>query len=643
MESISQDGMSIKTNSSLPNSNEYTIRIHLPDTDVFVEASVKKIWELIDNRIDSSCNYGFVFTKLRSIDYRAISKLIELQTSKSQQTTTRRSNTERRIYSQTPTDSTRRKTDRRWSLPTYPLYINGRDIDTGVYEYFAYADKQISEPKATSEIMLQLKNGEMPPEASQYIYGRCCVGDEKYNSEALVAAKHAFKTYSLFPLSKRMKILDDIHKLLLKKKEELLQLFIAEGHPRKLGEWEFSGMIEAYTAEMISFYKSEVANTKKHQKKSSDLALLVRRPDGVICVSPPRNAAASNSLTGGLTLLGGNTLVVKPPLTLPIATIFLWRNVVDTALRMNGAPLGTLNIVVGNTAKFINQWINDPIVNDIIYFGESDRGLDIGKRIYSAGKKPILELSGKDIMLIWENSDLESAADSLADCFLGSTQICMVPKMALIHESIYDRFEQIFIEKVKKLKPGLPSDPDTCLSPVSKIGSFISFLEDSINKGAKLVYGAQRLNHKGMPDGKGVYIEPTVIKIDEDEKIYDFRCIKEEIFFPLLPLVKVSSKPNTYEHKSLAKNEIIFNKMADIVNKNPYGLRVSIWCSSDSRIRRFIREIHNCGLLRINCRHVDFSMYMATHGGTGKTGGPYGELNYFWQRATHLQGINIKR
>ena len=62
------------------------------------------------------------------------------------------------------------------------------------------------------------------------------------------------------------------------------------------------------------------------------------------------------------------------------------------------------------------------------------------KKIYLAGKKPILELSGNDFMAIWKDADIDNAVEALADAFLGSTQICMVPKTALIHEGIFDLF-----------------------------------------------------------------------------------------------------------------------------------------------------------------------------------------------------------
>jgi acyl-CoA reductase-like NAD-dependent aldehyde dehydrogenase len=320
----------------------------------------------------------------------------------------------------------------------------------------------------------------------------------------------------------------------------------------------------------------------------------------------------------------------------------MWRNVVDSALRKNGVPVGTMNIVIGNTSKYIKQWIKSPLVNDIIYFGESERGLTIGKEIYSAGKKPILELSGKDIVVVWSDADLNKAAESLLDCFLGSTQICMVPKMALIHESVHDDFLKIFIEKVKTLKVGLPSNPETCLSPVSKISVFRDFLNDAMSHGADLVFGSRQLNYLGVPDEHGVYLEPTVISIDDSRTSMKLKCIEEENFFPLLPIVKITSKDTHRSGGPVNKNQRILEKILTLLNKNNFGLRVSVWAKSDSVVRKFIQRTNHCGLLHINTQHVEFSKFLATHGGPGKTGGPYGELNYFWQKTTHLQGISIK-
>ncbi len=639
MEDLGLEGFSVRLHGELPDTKTVTVRIPLESGGPIIEATAERAWKILGEPTQEN-RYGFLFSRLRSIDYRRIqSFLASAKAENKSGTEMGRRRSERRTIRPQMAATERRANDRRWRLPSFSLYIGGRDFDTGLYEYIPFADKLISEPVKTKEILLRLRNGEVPAETSEYVYGRYCTGDAKHNEIAIEAAHRAAKLFGAFPLSKRVKILKDIQSLLIEHKSALIDLMVVEGHPRRLAEWEFSGMTKGLAAETVEFYKREVI--KNVGNEPNERAFLIRKPDGVVCLSPPRNAPCSNSLTACLTFLGGNSLIVKPPLTLAASTIYLWRDIIDKSLRINGAPPGTLNIVVGNTAGFLQQWAENPLVNDVIYFGDSNKGLEIGKKMYLAGKKAILELSGKDILVVWSDADLERAADSLMDCFLGSAQICMVPKMALVHEDVFDRFEKIMTERVRRLRVGLPSDGETLLSPVSKIASFYTFLEDALGRGAELITGGQRLNHLGMPDGKGIYLEPTLLRIANVDKLEEYQLMQEEIFFPLLPLVRVGGKPVATSHKHLTKNEVIFEKMVYLVNANPYGLRASVWCRSDSTVRRFIAQIHNCGLLRINCRHVDFSLFLATHGGTHRTGGPHGELNYVWQKTTHLQGVSV--
>src|SRR3989338_5155347 len=107
---------------------------------------------------------------------------------------------------------------------------------------------------------------------------------------------------------------------------------------------------------------------------------------------------------------------------------------------------------MGNSKRLMDEWLESTFVNDIILFGGSKKGIEEGARIYKANKKPILELSGNDFQLIWKDADLEKAAESLIDGFLGSTQVCMMPKIALVHRDVFDEFKNRFSKKVKDLK-----------------------------------------------------------------------------------------------------------------------------------------------------------------------------------------------
>lgn len=524
-------------------------------------------------------------------------------------------------------------------MEKFTLLVNGEDLDTGVYEYFPYTDQKICDFENTFRTLTRLKTGKLSEdseEVKKYIFAKYCVGKEDTNLKAMEAAYRASKEFKLCAVTTRRKILYDIHKYFVKEQDNLLKLLVIEGHPRKLAEWELSCMERGYRKETLDFFKDELWTEIARQGKET--IYLSRKPDGVICVSPPKNAPCSNSLTAAYSLLGGNTLIIKPPLKMPLSTIYLWKEVVKRALDDNNAPAGTLNIILGNSKQITEEWLSSHYVNDLFYFGDSDTGLEIGKRAFSAGKKPILELSGNDMLFVWKDCDLEGALGSSLDAFLGSTQICMVPKTIIIHEDIYDEFVDRFLQKVKSLKVGLPSDDDTYLTPVLMIDKFFEFLNDALNKNAKLLCGGKRTDYSGKEDIKGLYIQPTLICIEDIKNVMDIKCVKEENFFPLLPLIKIGS-----ERTGRSKDEDIFIKMMNLADMNEYGLRASVWVNSYIYTRKFVKYLDNSGLLRINSRHVDFSYCLSTHGGTGKSGGPFGEMNYVWQKTTHLQGISLTR
>lgn len=521
----------------------------------------------------------------------------------------------------------------------FKLFINGKDVDTGQYEYCPYSEKAITDFKTTRKIILKLKKGLRPEGCHDYVYARYCVGSEKENEEAIEAAYHAQKEFQSFSLSRRRKILGDIHDLLREKKEQLIHLMVLEGHPLRLAQWELDGMSKETCHEKLDYYASEIF--KKVGCTSDEDLFLIRKPDGICCVSTPKNASSSVSLAASFALLGGNTLIVKPPLKNPVSTIFLWRNIVGEALKANGAPPGTVNIIIGNSENIMKQWIESKQVNTIIYFGQSKKGLEIGKSIFHAEKKPILELSGNDFLIVWKDAPIQEAAQSLLEGFLGSSQICMIPKKALIHQEIFEPFKDEFLKQVKTLKVGLPHDPDTLLSPVTKMDEFYEFLNEAIEKKAKVLCGGNRVDYRGQKDDNGFFLEPTVLEI-EDQQAGGLRCVEEENFFPLIPLIKVTGKDSN-EHITQDPDVIIFNKIIRLANNNQYGLRCSVWTSSKSYQQKFLTSIHNCGILRINSSHAGFSPYLSGLGGTRRSGGPFGEMNYVWQKTTHLQGVSVKK
>lgn len=523
-------------------------------------------------------------------------------------------------------------------MERYYLFVDGKDVDTGKYEYFPYSDQIILDFKKTYQVINELKKGKVPEDVDKYIYAKYCVGDNELNKKAIDAAYKASKIMRNIHLSKRKKIIKDIHRNLVANKENIIKLFAIEGHPKKLAQWEYDSMNFAFCKNNLDMFKDDIF--KQVGTIDNEKIYLVRKADGVVVLVPPKNASASNSISAAYCFLAGNAVIVKAPLKAPVATIFVWKNIIGKALKDNGAPDGIMNIITGNSKVIMDEWLENPKVNDIFFFGESENGLEISKRAHNNNKKAILELSGNDNMFVWNGCNVEEAANSALDAFLGSTQICMLPKNIIIHEKIYEEFKEKLLEKVSKLEFGLPSNEKTCFTPVVKMKQCQDFLKDALSKGAKLLCGGKKVDYTGTINDKGVYFQPTLVEIESDNKeIFNMKIVKEENFFPVIPLIKVKS---CNKNKKESDKEI-FDKMLEIASKNEYGLRASVWVKSAYYTKQFIKHIDNCAMFRINSRHIDFSSFLPAQGGVGKTGGPYGEASFLIQKITHLQGISLKK
>jgi len=218
----------------------------------------------------------------------------------------------------------------------------------------------------------------------------------------------------------------------------------------------------------------------------------------------------------------------------------------------------------------------------------------------------------------------------MCECFYGSSQICMVPKYAVAHPDIADDLIERLLARVKGIQPGFPEDPEVVLSPVLKADRFFEYLEEAREQGAATLCGGSRIDVEGQPSAMGFFLEPTVLRIDGLEQARQLSCVREETFFPMLPVI-------VPDHNGVG----LLDRVIDFVNANPYGLRNSLWAADEDVVERFVNEVHNAGLLKVNDSHIGFAPVLATHGGTGRTGGPYGELHYPILRTSHLQGAAV--
>jgi acyl-CoA reductase-like NAD-dependent aldehyde dehydrogenase len=477
--------------------------------------------------------------------------------------------------------------------------------------------------------MAELQSGRKPvAEDDEVVAGRCAIAGREDVDRALEAAYAARRTAAAVPLEDRRALASAAHRDIARHAAELAELLVAEGHPRRLAAWEIESILEGSGDETMDWCFGQL---RQEFRVDGRRILLLRKPDGVVCLNPPQNAAGANASLGISVLLAGNTLVLKAPRTSPLTTMHLYLEIVAPLLEEADVPGGALNVVCGSTKPILRTWLESPLVDDVMFFGDSRVGLEFGLECTARGKKPVLELAGNDGFVVWADAELDSAAAALVESFYGSSQICMVPKYALLHPAVTDDFIELFLEHVRGLRPGYPEDPEVVLSPVLKAGMFDDYLAEARERGAEVIAGGERMDVAGRPAADGPFVQPTVIRVDGIEGARELRCVREETFFPLLPLVVAEVAPP----------DVLLDRALTFVDSNEYGLRNSLWARDDAVVEAFVGSLRNGGLLKVNDSHLGMAPYLAGHGGTGLTGGPHGELHYPMLRTTHLQGVSV--
>ncbi|HEX8742853.1 MAG TPA: aldehyde dehydrogenase family protein [Thermoleophilaceae bacterium] len=516
-------------------------------------------------------------------------------------------------------------------MRSYPLHVGGSDTDGSGWTYVPHAEALIRDPRRAFNAKRAMELGrDVDPADVELLAARCAIGSDEDNLAALEAAAEASRALRRVPLEERKALGAALNASIRERFDEFVDVLVAEGHPRRLAEWEADGIVRASSPEALDWAFGQISQTFDDGERRM---LLTRKPDGVVCINPPQNAAASNAALGLMALLAGNALVVKAPKTAPLGVMYLFREVVLPVLEERDMPPGTLNLVSGYSKRIIRAWVDSPLVDDIMFFGDSTAGLRFGQECVANGKKPILELSGNDAFLVWRDADLEAAAEALTESFYGSSQICMVPKQAVLHPAIADEFTELFLDRVAEIRPAYPSEPGAVLSPVLKMDRFFDFLGEARQDGCDVLCGGERVGVDGRPAVDGAFLEPTVVRVRGLADSRRLRCVRDETFFPLLPLIVADDAGDD--------DAVLLEQALDWMNDNPYGLRNSVWARDPEVTEAFATGLVNGGLLKVNDSHVGFATYLGTHGGTGLTGGPYGELHYPLFRASHLQGISF--
>ncbi|NGO66844.1 aldehyde dehydrogenase family protein [Streptomyces boncukensis] len=516
-------------------------------------------------------------------------------------------------------------------MRSYYSYIQGRDVEGTGWVYTVSAGSLLEDVFTSVSLKRALERSPDPgSDAAQhpYVIGRVAVAGDAGIDLALKAAAAAAPAWAAVPLERRMRLGPLFRERVIRHREEFLDLLVAEGHPLRLARWQLSGLLETYGEESCAWYRRCMHTTFRHGERR----LVVRRqPDGVVCLNPPQNAPGQSAALVVLMLMAGNAVVVRAPRSIALSTMYVLRELVAPVLAEAGVPPGALGAVCGNPAQTINRWLDSPLVDDIFYIGGSEEGLRFQQRCVAAGKKPILELAGNDGIVVWKDADIPLAAEAVSEAFYGSGQICMVPNYVIVHPDAADALFAEVKDRAREVRPGHPEEEDVLLSPVRRSERFFALLREALDAGAELVCGGHRTEADGTRSQTGVFLEPTVVRVNGLAGSRDLEMVRRETFFPLLPVIVAEP----------AEDGQLLDRLIDFVNTNEYGLRNSLWARDETVVDAFVQRVVNGGLLKVNDSHIGFLPCLPTHGGTGLSGGVHGEANYPILKTSHLQGVGI--
>ncbi|MFG6147152.1 acetaldehyde dehydrogenase ExaC [Halobacillus sp. B23F22_1] len=282
-------------------------------------------------------------------------------------------------------------------------------------------------------------------------------------------------------------------------------------------------------------------------------------------------------------LAAGNAIVLKPAEQTPASILYLLELIEDLL------PAGVLNIVNGFGLEAGKPLAQNPRINKVAFTGETTTGRMI-MQYASQNIIPVtLELGGKSPNIFFEDvmaeddDFLDKTIEGMVMFALNQGEVCTCPSRALIHESIYDKFMERVIERVKAIKTGNPLDPEVMMGAQAsseQLDKILSYLNIGKEEGAECLVGGER-NQMDGDFADGYYVQPTMFKGNNQMRIF-----QEEIFGPVLSVT-------TFKDHEEAMN---------IANDTLYGLGAGVWTRDMNTAYRFGRGIE-AGRVWTNCYH----------------------------------------
>jgi len=388
--------------------------------------------------------------------------------------------------------------------------------------------------------------------------------------DAAVAAAHeAFRKsgWATMPVNDRAVILHRLADLITKRQEVIAKIESLDvGKPRG----QAAGFDVPHTAQTFRYYADLAVNTRRREPiaVSGFEAHTLRVPYGVCGFIFPWNFPFLLVGWGvAPALAAGNTVVIKPAEDTPLSTLYFAKLAEEA-----GVPAGVVNVVTGFGETAGAALGRHPGLKRMSFTGSPEVGRLIAE---ACGRNLVpvkLELGGKGAAVIFEDVNVEAAADALAGAVtLNAGQVCCTATRWLVQEKIRDRFVARATSTLAAMKIGYGADTDTAIGPVvseKQRARVLGYLDKGVKTGAKLLLEGGRAQVKGHE--QGYYVKPALLAGDANNV-----CAREEIFGPVAYMVTFNDE----------------DQAVDLVNRSAYGLANSVWSANLDRANRVAERL----------------------------------------------------
>ena len=414
-------------------------------------------------------------------------------------------------------------------------------------------------------------------------------------AEAFAAARDAQPAWAARPPIVRSAVMRVAMQVMEARKEEIKDWLVHEsgGTVAKAElEWELVHSVFREASSMPHHEEGRIEPSDIPGKENR----VYREPAGVVSVISPWNfpmQLSARSVAPALAL--GNAVVLKPASDTPVTGGLLLARILQEA----GLPQNVLSVVVGSGSEIGDEMVTNPVPSVVSFTGSTAVGEGIAQK---AGiKKLALELGGNGPVVVLDDADLAAAVDAAVfSSFFHQGQICMRANRLIVDQAVHDEFVNRFVTRVRSLKAGDPSDPETDIGPVINDRQLHSILDKvSRARGA----GAQQLLG-GDPGGPAGLLLPPHVLLGSNQ----VATAREEVFGPAITIIRAEGEEDALR----------------IANDTEYGLSSAVFTRDADRGVRFARQVE-AGMTHVNDTSVNDEPNTAFGGkkasGIGRFGG----------------------